>query len=571
MIEHWQFQTGQSRDWTLRGLILLAAIGLAYRAFYLQVIETPFLQDMAANRHVRVLNVHANRGMIRARGGEPLAVSTAVDSLWVDPPLFVTERQHWPKLAGLLQMSAGELEQLMSSRMQRRFVYLKRRLTPQLAAQADALGLKGLYLQREYRRYYPTAEVSGHLLGFTNIDDQGQEGVELKFNQLLSGQAGKTRVVQDLHRRWVQPVEAISAAVPGTDLQLTLDKRLQYLAYQELKAAVHQHQAESGSAVVIDIASGDLLAMVNQPSFNPNETAGRRPAHFRNRAVTDVFEPGSTIKPFIVAAALQAGTHRVDSWIDTDPGYLVVGGHKIRDHRPFGPLTLEGILQKSSNVGAVRIAMGLDSRQIEQLLRGVGVGKTSGAGLLGESSGLLAPAQNWRKVDQATLSFGYGLSVTALQLTRAYAILGNHGRDMTINITPAEAGGQVRDQVISSQVADQVVKMMEAVIAPEGTGNRAAVDGYRIAGKTGTAHLFRNGGYDKARYVATFAGLAPASAPRLAMVVTIKDPKGEAFYAGDVAAPVFSRFMNRALPLLKIPADGVVTPTHLVDVNGVSA
>ena len=566
----WQFSLGQSRDWTLRGLILLAGVGLAYRAFYLQVIETPFLQDMAANRQVRTLDVHANRGMIRSRNGEPLAVSTAVDALWVDPRLFVTEREHWPKLARLLDMPAAELEQLIGSRLERRFVYLKRRLTPQLAAQADDLGLKGLYLQREYRRYYPTAEVSGHLLGFTNIDDQGQEGIELKFNQLLSGQAGRTRVVQDLHRRWVQPVEAISTAVPGTDLQLTLDRRLQYLAYQELKAAVHQHRAESGSAVVIDIATGDLLAMVNQPSFNPNETAGRRPAHFRNRAVTDVFEPGSTIKPFIVAAALQAGTYRTTSWIDTDPGYLVVGGHKIRDHRPFGPLTLEGILQKSSNVGAVRIAMGLDPQQIEALLRGVGVGSVSGAGLPGESTGLLAPAQNWRKVDQATLSFGYGLSVTALQLARAYAILGNHGRDLTIQIIPAESA-LVMAQAISPQVADQVVKMMEAVIEPEGTGSRAAVAGYRIAGKTGTAHLFRNGSYDKTRYVATFAGLAPASAPRLAMVVTIKDPKGEAFYAGDVAAPVFSRFMHRALPLLKIPADGALTPSYLVDASGVAA
>ncbi len=566
----WGFYLGQSRDWMLRGLILLAAIGLAYRAFYLQVIETPFLQDMAANRHVRVLDEHANRGMIRSRDGEPLAVSTAVDSLWVDPPLFITERDQWPKLARLLDMSAGELDQLVSSRLQRRFVYLQRRMTPQLAAQANDLGLKGLYLQREYRRYYPTAEVTGHLLGFTNIDDQGQEGIELKFNQLLRGQAGRTRVVQDLHRRWVQPVEAISAAIPGTDLQLTLDKRLQYLAYQELKAAVHQHRAESGSVVVIDIASGDLLAMVNQPSFNPNETKDRRPARFRNRAVTDVFEPGSTIKPFIVAAALQAGTYQTSSWIDTDPGFLVVGGHKIRDHRPFGRLTLEGILQKSSNVGAVRIAMGLDPRQIEALLRGVGVGQVSGAELVGESAGLLAPAHAWRKVDQATLSFGYGLSVTALQLTRAYAILGNHGRDLNVNIVPNRISPEMT-QVISAEVADQVVKMMEAVIEPEGTGSRAAVAGYRISGKTGTAHLFRNGGYDKTRYVATFAGLAPASAPRLAMVVTIKDPKGEEFYAGDVAAPVFSRFMRRALPLLKIPNDGAVTPTHLVDLSGVSA
>jgi len=554
----------------LRSLLLLAVAGLAYRAFYLQVLQTPFLQDKAANRHVRVVDEHAHRGMIRDRNGEPLAISTAVNSVWADPTQFVAVRHRWPELADLLEMPAGKLEQLIGQRLERRFVYVKRRLTPQLADQVKGLGLPGIYLQREYRRYYPTGEVSGHLLGFTNIDDLGQEGIELQFDQLLSGQPGRTRVVQDLYRRWVQPVESLEPALAGSDMTLTLDKRLQYLAYRELKAAVHRHRAASGSVVLLDIPSGDILAMVNQPSFNPNETSGRTPAKVRNRAVTDVFEPGSTIKPFIIAAALQAGIYRSDSLIDTRPGVLEVGGHKIRDHRSFGRITPKQILQKSSNVGAARVALGMDAAQIEDALRSLGIGRSTASQLPGESDGILAPAHSWRKLDQATLAFGYGLSVTPLQLAKAYAILGNHGREVSPRIVSQPAAARTA-QVLTPEVADSVVRMLEAVVTPEGTAMQADVEGYRIAGKTGTAHLFRKGGYDKERYVATFAGLAPASAPRLAMVVTIQDPKGEAYYAGDVAAPVFARVMSRALQLLHIPADGDSLPTRLVQPKGIPA
>lgn len=559
----------QPRDLLLRGLIMLAVAGLGYRAFYLQVMQTPFLQDKAANRHVRVVDDHAHRGMIRDRNGEPLAISTAVDSLWADPTQFVDVRHRWSELAKLLDMPAGELEQLIGQRLQRRFIYIKRRLTPVLATQIKQLELPGLYLQREYRRYYPTGEVSGHLLGFTDIDDIGQEGIELQFEQSLRGRPGRTRVVQDLYRRWVQPVESLEPAIPGIDMAVTLDKRLQYLAYRELKAAVHQHRASSGSAVMIEIPSGDILAMVNQPSFNPNETASRTPARFRNRAVTDVFEPGSTIKPFIVAAALQTGIYDSRSQIDTSPGEIQVGGHKIRDHRSFGRITLQQILQKSSNVGAARIALGMDPVQIETTLRGLGLGASTHSQLPGESDGILASAQSWRKLDQATLAFGYGLSVTPLQLARAYAILGNGGRSLSVQIVPQNRPS-TSSQLFRPEVANKVVAMLESVVGPEGTGTLAAVEGYRIAGKTGTAHLFRNGSYDKERYVSTFAGLAPASAPRLALVVTIHDPKGEAYYAGDVAAPVFARVMARALRLLQIPADGVSVPTRLVEPAGVT-
>jgi len=561
---------GHPRDVLLRGLLLLAVSGLAYRAFYLQVLQTPFLQGKAANRHVRIVDEHANRGMILDRNGEPLAISTAVDSLWADPSQFVASRPRWHELADLLEMPAGSLEQLIGQRMQRRFIYIKRRLTPRLAARVQDLRLSGLYLQREYRRYYPTGEVSGHLLGFTNIDDRGQEGIELQFDQSLRGKPGRTRVMQDLFRRWVQPVESLELAVPGRDMALTLDKRLQYLAYRELKAAVHQHRATSGSLVIVEIPSGAVLAIVNQPSFNPNETASRAPARTRNRAVTDVFEPGSTIKPFIVAAALEAGIYQPGSQIDTSPGEFKVGGHKIRDHRSLGRISLQQLLQKSSNVGAARIALKMDGRQLEETLRNVGFGRSTDSQLPGESGGILAPAHSWRKLDQATLAFGYGLSVTALQLAKAYAVLGNHGRDLSVHIV---AGGSVdpHPQILRANVADSVVKMLEAVVTPEGTGFRAAVENYRIAGKTGTAHLFRNGKYDKERYVTTFAGLAPASEPRLAMVVTIHDPRGEAYYAGDVAAPVFARVMSRALQLLKIPPDGNLGPTRLSEPKGVTA
>jgi len=559
----------QPRDLLLRSLLVLVVVGLAYRAFYLQVLQTPFLQDKAANRHVRVIDEHAHRGMISDRNGEPLAISTAVDSLWADPTQFVAVRHRWGELAQLLEMPAGELDQLIGQRLGRRFVYIQRRLTPPLAARVKALGLPGLYLQREYRRYYPTGEVSGHLLGFTNIDDQGQEGIELQFDQSLRGKPGRIRIVQDLYRRWVQPVEALELAVPGSDMTVTLDKRLQYLAYRELKAAVHRHRATSGSLVLIEISSGDVLAMVNQPSFNPNEMASRKPAQLRNRAVTDVFEPGSTIKPFIIAAALQAGIYRPGSQIDTTPGEFRVGGHRIRDHRSLGVITLEQVLQKSSNVGAARIALGMDPVELEEMLRDMGFGRSTESQLLGESDGILVPAYNWRKIDHATLAYGYGLSVTPLQLARAYAVLGNHGRSVSVQVVPRETPA-AQEQLLRPEVADSVVKMLESVVTREGTGYRAAVENYRIAGKTGTAHMFHNGGYDKERYVTTFAGLAPASAPRLALVVTIHDPKGEAYYAGDVAAPVFSRVMGRALRLLKIPPDGNLVPTQLTEPTGVA-
>ncbi len=554
------------RDLVLRVLLLGAVLALAFRAFQLQVVETPFLQDKAANRHVRIQTQHAHRGMVLDRHGEPLAISTPVQSLWVDPAEFVTVRYRWPELERLLGLPGGELDQLVGQRLERRFVYLRRGVAPDLADRARALGLPGLHSQREYRRYYPTGEVSGHLLGFTNIDDQGQEGLELVFDDSLAGTAGKVRVLQDLYQRWVQPVEELQRTRAGTDLQLTLDRRLQYLAYRELKAAVHRHRAESGSAVVVEIPSGHILAMVNQPAFNPNETADRKPARYRNRAVTDLFEPGSTIKPFVVAAALTAGLYRADSVIDTDPGFVEVSGHKFRDHRSFGPLTLAGILQKSSNVGAIRLSMGLDPAKLEQLLLEVGFSSPTGSGLPGESSGVLPPAYSWRKVDQAALSFGYGLSVTPLQLARAYAILGNHGRELIPRIVAAHPTPP--RQLLSQRVADQVLAMLETVVAPEGTGHRAAVEGYRVAGKTGTAHMFAQGGYDRERYISTFAGLAPASAPRMAMVVTIKDPQGEAFYAGDVAAPVFSRFMNRALPLLGVAPDREQQPVRIVSQPG---
>ncbi|MEL0082060.1 MAG: penicillin-binding transpeptidase domain-containing protein [Gammaproteobacteria bacterium] len=543
----------QPRELVLRGLLLLAVAGLAYRAFYLQVLQTPFLQDKAANRHVRVLDEHAHRGMVVDRNGEPLAISTAVDSLWADPTEFVDAKPQWHQLARLLAIPDGDLEQLIGQRLQRRFVYVKRRLTPRLAQQVKALDLPGLYLQREYRRYYPTGEVSGHLLGFTNIDDQGQEGLELQFESMLSGQRGQIRVVQDRYQRWIQPVESLQAATPGSDLAVTLDKRLQYLAYRELKAAVHLHQASSGSVVLMDIPSGEILAMVNQPSFNPNESSSRKPALFRNRAVTDVFEPGSTIKPFIVAAALQQGVYKVGSRIDTSPGEIEVSGHKIRDHRSLG-----------------FIALGMEAFQIEDLLIDFGFGRSTDSRLPGESDGILVPSHRWRKLDQATLAFGYGLSVTPVQLARAYAVLGNHGRDLGVQIVRRQGPDSFR-QILRPEVADSVVSMLESVVSPEGTGGAAAIENYRVAGKTGTAHLFRNGGYDKERYVATFAGVAPASSPRLAMVVTIHDPKGEAYYAGDVAAPVFARVMERALRLLQVPPDGDLPTTRLSDAAGATA
>ncbi|WP_422126695.1 peptidoglycan D,D-transpeptidase FtsI family protein [Thioalkalivibrio sulfidiphilus] len=538
------------------GLFVLGFSVLLGRGLDLQVLKQDFLRGEGDARHLRVVSIPAHRGMILDRNGEPLAVSTPVDSVWANPQETLQAPERLAELARVLGMDRGDLQRRLAERAGREFVYLRRHVNPDVAAQVQQLGVPGVALQREFRRYYPMGEVAAHVLGFTNIDDRGQEGLELALNERLTGQPGAKRVVRDRLGRVIRDVENIRPARPGGDITLTLDQRVQYLAYRELKAAVQAHGARSGSAVIMDVHTGDILAMVNQPSHNPNNRGSLRREASRNRAVTDLFEPGSTIKPFTVAAALESGSINPRMTLDTAPGTFRVGNHTIRDIRNYGRVDLTTMLAKSSNIGASKLALGMESEHLWRTLHQAGLGRGTGSGFPGEASGLLRDFYFWRDVDRATLAFGYGVSVTPLQLTRAYAALANEGvmpAPRFLVDQPVLPG----EPVMSPAVARELRTMLEVAVTTEGTGHRARVEGYRVAGKTGTARKSGAGGYSEERFVAMFAGFAPASHPRLVMVVVIDEPAGEEYYGGQVAAPVFSKIMQGALRLLDVPPDDV--------------
>lgn len=544
--------------------VFLAGLGvaLAARAVHLQVLDKGFLHGQAQERHLRVLETSAHRGMIIDRHGEPLAASTPVDSLWVNPGPFLAHAGAVEKLAAALDIPARTLRDKLQMRQSREFVYIKRHLPPQEAKRILALELPGLNAQREYRRYYPTGEISGHLLGFTNIDDRGLEGLELSFDSWLAGQPGQRRVLMDGGRKVIDDLGEIREARPGRDLQLSLDRRIQYLAYRELKAAVIAHQARAGSVVVLDPRTGEVLAMASQPPFNPNNREAISPSIARNRAVIDLFEPGSTLKPFIVATALEQGLFKPTSVIDTTPGWFTVQGNTIRDLHNYGALNLGGILAKSSNVGASRIALAMPTETLWNALRNYGFGELSASGFPGERGGILRHFQDWRPIDHATVAYGYGLSVTALQLASAYAVIASGGERRPVSFfVPKQLPPAHR--ILSTPTAAHVSLMLEQVVR-EGTATAAAVPGYRVAGKTGTARKSGVGGYSERRYQAVFAGYVPASRPRLVAVVVIDEPTGGAYYGGTVAAPVFSRIMAGALRLMEIPPDNLPPETGLV-------
>lgn len=536
-------------------LLLLLAVGLlVWRAVYLQVFNRDFLQSEGDARHLRVVSIPAHRGMIMDRNGEPLAISTPVDSIWAVPEELAAQREALPVVARLLRVDLESLQRMLSGRMDREFVYLKRHVNPDLAQKIISLEVPGLFTQREYRRYYPASEVTAHVVGFTDIDDQGQEGLELAYNDWLQGTPGSKRVIKDRLGRIVEDVESIQASSPGKDLTLSVDRRIQYLAYRELKAAVQQHKARSGSAVLLDVQTGEVLAMVNQPSYNPNNRKQMRSSQFRNRAITDVFEPGSTIKPFTIATALESGKYTPITRIETAPGYYRVGSYTVRDHINYGSINVTRVITKSSNVGASKIALSLDPEQMWSMFNRVGFGSVSASAFPGESAGLMTHYSRWHDIERATMSFGYGLSVTPLQLAHAYSILAADGLNRPVSFlkqTRAVTG----ERVISAPVTQQVRTMMETVISQEGTGSRASVQGYRVAGKTGTVHKSTAGGYSDDRYISVFAGMAPASRPRLVLVVMINEPAGEEYYGGQVAAPVFSNMMSGALRLMNIAPD----------------
>ncbi len=541
------------RRWFLVGLFSVAAMLLLARAADLQLLRKEFLQDHGDARYLRVVETPAHRGMILDRNGEPLAVSTPVSSVWANPRLLMRARSQWPVLARALGVTGKQLEDLVLPRRTRGFVYLRRHVAPDMATRVMALGINGVSLQREFHRYYPAGEVAAHVVGFTNVDDHGQEGVELAFDARLRGSPGAKRVIKDGRGRIVENVEGLRTSQRGGDLFLSIDRRIQYIAYRELKAAVVQFQAKAGSIVVIDSHTGEILAMANQPSYNPNNRSEMKDAYVRNRAVTDAFEPGSTIKPFTIAAALESGAYTPTTPIDTAPGFYKLGTHTIRDTHNYGRLDVTGVITKSSNVGASRIALSLDPRQLWDMYERVGFGQVPGGGFPGETSGRLVDYRDWREIGQATMAFGYGMSMSLLQLAKAYVVLANDGMALPLSIEKRERP-VIGRRVMREATAIQVRTMLETVIT-RGTGRRAQVTGYRVAGKTGTVHKSIIGGYAVDRYLAVFAGMAPASRPRLVIAVMIDEPSAGSYYGGQVAAPLFARVMGESLRMLAVAPD----------------
>ncbi|MBB3047083.1 cell division protein FtsI (penicillin-binding protein 3) [Litorivivens lipolytica] len=541
------------------GLVALACM-LVWRTLHLQVLDADrgrdFLQGQGNARTIRTEQIPAHRGMITDRNGEPLAVSTPVASIWADPKELVNAMGRVPELAQLLGLNRQELREKIERVAGRRFVYLRRHLTPAEAEKVLSAGIPGVYMQREYRRYYPAGEVVAHLVGFTNIDDRGQEGLELAYDEWLRGTPGSKRVLKDLYGNIIRDLDDGRAASPGNDLQLTIDLRLQYLAYKELKLALQRSQAKAGSVVMIDSKTGEVLAMANQPGYNPNNRSELRLAALRNRAVTDVFEPGSTVKPFTVVAALESGKFTAESTIDTNPGHMRIGAKTLVDPVNYGELDMEGMLRKSSQVGISKLSLALNEQWVWDVFQRIGLGRSTGIGFPGESNGLLPNRPKWLPIERANFAFGYGLSVTALQLAQAYGVLANGGVLQPVSlIQRAQAAESYR--VIEEPVARSVSAMLESVVRPGGTGTRARINAYRVAGKTGTVHKIGEGGYADDRYLSLFVGMAPATNPRVVTVVTIDEPGSGKYYGGEAAAPVFSRVTGEAMRLLNIAPDAV--------------
>jgi cell division protein FtsI (penicillin-binding protein 3) len=547
------------RFYLIISLITLAVAGLGWRIFDLAILDQHFLRAQGDERVLRLVSTPAFRGMIVDRNNFPLAVSTTVFSAWMNPQEFTSSKAETVTLAKLLGIRAKDIY-AMASRYQkkkREFIYLKRALSPEVANQIKTLNLPGVYLQQEYRRYYPEGEITAHVVGFTNIDDHGQEGLELGYDGWLIGEAGKKWVIKDRIGRVISDVQTVSEQQRGRDLVLSIDRRIQYLAYRALLQGVKENQATSGSAVVLDVKTGEVLAMVNQPSFNPNNRPARMNDHFRNRAVTDTFEPGSTIKAFTVASALESKRFKPDSVIDTSPGWMRVGKNIVKDPKNNGLLSLAEILQLSSNMGAAKMVLALPPNQLWSLLHRVGFGEVSGIGFPGEQSGSLVKHEPWGSFTLATLSFGYGLSSTALQLARAYAVLANGGVKLPVSLLRVEKAPQ-GERVLDPTIAGQMLLLLESVVS-KGKGTSASVPGYRVAGKTGTSKLTGQGGYQPHHYNASFVGIAPLADPRFVVAVVIHDPQGKHYYGGEVSAPVFEKIMEGALRILDIPPDAVET------------
>ncbi|MFT4712852.1 MAG: cell division protein FtsI (penicillin-binding protein 3) [Candidatus Azotimanducaceae bacterium] len=542
------------RLYLMIAFFVIVTITLCARVVVLNIIDNDFLQDQGDARTIRIERINAHRGMIQDRRGKPLAISSPVVSLWANPQELLLAGEAIDELAQKLGVSNQEFRAKLAKNKTRSFVYLRRHLPPSLANEILDLKTKGVYSEREYQRYYPGGEVTAHLVGFTDIDDRGQEGIELSFDEWLKGIPGKKKVLKNRYGDIVRDIMPISEAQPGRNLELSVDLRIQYLAYRELKSAISYFNAEAGSVVILDVQTGEILALVNQPSYNPNNRTNLDLAAVRNRAVTDIFEPGSTVKPFTVAVALESGKYTKDSVVDTNPGFVKVGAKTIPDPVNYGELTLGGIIEKSSQVGITKLALSLDEYDIWGMFSAVGFGESTGIGLMGESSGFLPSHRRWKDIERATFAYGYGLQVTPVQLAASYLTIASGGLKRPLSLVGRSA---VSDQrVMSKTIASELIAMLQRV-AESGTGSKASMEAYSVAGKTGTARKVGDSGYDDTRHVAFFAGMTPVESPRLVGIVMIDEPKGNLYGGGAIAAPVFSRVMAGALRLLN------VTPSYL--------
>ncbi len=544
----------------VRHWLVLAVIGslfavMAGRALFLQFFNADFLKQRGNAQALRVITVPAVRGMILDRNGQPLAVSTPVDAVSADPGKLYANPKSWKPLAKTLGISYSKLKAKIKRNRSRHFIYLNRQVLPDTAERVMALEIDGVFLRREYKRYYPLGAVTGHLVGFTNVDGGGLEGIELAYNETLRGRPGKDQVIRDASGHIIEHVSNIKRAADGEDLVLSIDSRIQYLAYRALKKAVVEHRASSASAVVVDIKSGEILAMVNEPSYNPNDRRQLRSSRFRNRAVTDNFEPGSTVKPFTVVAALENQYVTPMTIIDTDGGSMKLARFTISDTHNYGKLSVSDAIMKSSNVAAAKMALQLSNSELWSVLDAVGFGQRPGSGLPGEAKGAFPHHSSWRDIRRATIGYGYGLSVTPLQLVHAYATLANDGKRVPLSIVHS-SDLPPTEQVMDATVVKQVRKMLNRAVSDEGTGKNARIPMYHVAGKTGTSRKAQGKGYSKL-YNAVFAGMAPATRPRLAMVVVVNEPKAGKYYGGTVAAPVFASVMTGALRLLDVAPDDI--------------
>jgi len=535
--------------------------GLIARAIYLQVIDTDYLQSQGDARYLRVQKSMPTRGMIVDRFDQPLAISTPVDSIWMHPSTILQQKDRYAykQLASLLGTNPQAILKKAQSKKTRQFIYLKRHLAPQLAQKILDLDIPGINSVREYRRYYPAGPVFGHVLGFANIDNEGQEGLELGYEKELKGQPGRTQILQDKNGHVVEYVEQLSRVRHGEKLTLSLDARIQYLAYRHLQAAFKKHKASSASLVALDAKTGEVLAMVSAPDFNPNDRSDLKSSLFRNRSIADSFEPGSTMKPFTIAMALDAGVVQTDTKIETGPGHFYIGRNRINDTKDHGLITVSEVLQMSSNIGATKIAMMMEPRDLYNTYRDIGFGETNKLKLQGEQKGILVNRKKWKPIEHATLSYGYGLSVNTLQLARSYQALANNGVMLPVSLRPVTSAPDGK-RVFSSKTAQAVNLMLEAATGNEGTAPLAQVDQYRVAGKTGTAHRVENGQYQDDSYTSLFAGFAPVSDPEIVLVIAVSDPKGVDYYGGLVAAPVFSSVMEGALRFRNIAPDALGKP-----------